>query len=264
MASLELSQKNSDLEKLAGELPATEEVVTLLTPSSRESLERLEPKQVTKLLENLAFCLLDITSEASIYIAQRKKRPGGEKKIDHPQRVKNVVNSLVQGVAKQLAEGEIDIDTACEVLYISAKYRSIPHTVLTIMKEVKDIMESATTEKVFWVTEQLFELHRSYSDMDFEAIEEAKEWRCAGMRLDGYPLSLRQVIEVFRLTRGSLNETRSFFEIAEDLWVKDSGQLTFGFFVEIILGKYRNNIHEFFRHAEELLTGETWTIDDEE
>ena len=42
MASPELSQKNSDLEKLAGEKPAIKEVVTLFTPSSRESLERLE------------------------------------------------------------------------------------------------------------------------------------------------------------------------------------------------------------------------------
>jgi hypothetical protein len=42
MASSELSQKNSDLEKLAGELPAIKEVVPLLTPSSRRSLERLK------------------------------------------------------------------------------------------------------------------------------------------------------------------------------------------------------------------------------
>jgi hypothetical protein len=41
MASPEVSsQKN--LEELAGELPAMKEVVTLLTPSSRESLERLK------------------------------------------------------------------------------------------------------------------------------------------------------------------------------------------------------------------------------
>ena len=113
MASPELSQKNSDLEKLAGEKPAIKEVVTLFTPSSRESLERLEPEQVTKLLENLASCLPDITSEASIYVAQKKKRPGEEQKMDHPQRVKNVVNSLVQRLAKQVAEGEIDINTAC-------------------------------------------------------------------------------------------------------------------------------------------------------
>jgi hypothetical protein len=242
---------------LAGELPAIKEVVTLLTPSSRQSLERLEEEQVIKLLENLDSCLQDITSEASIYIAQRKKRPGEEQKIDHSQRVKNVVNSLVQGVAKEVAVGEIDIDTTCEVLNISAKYLSNPHTVLTIMKEVKDIMESATTEEVFVVTEQLIELHKSYSDMDFEAIEEAKEWRCAGMSLDGYPLNLSQVMEVFSLTRGSLSETISFFEIAQDLWVRDSGQLTFGFFVYKILGEYRNNIDGFFHHVEEILTGET-------
>ena len=267
MASPELSSQNN-LEKLAGEKPAIKEVVPLLTPSSRRSLERLEPEQVIKLLENLASCLPDITSEASIYIAQRKKRAGEEQKIDYSQRVKNVVNSLVQRVAKQVARGEIDIDTACEVLYIAAKYRSHPHTVLTIMKEVKDIMESATTEEVFGVTEQLFELHKFYLDMDSEAIEkaieEAKERRCSEMSLDGYPLTLSQVIEVFRLTRGCLRQTSSFFEIAQDLWRKDSGRLTFGFFVYKILGEYRNDFTEVFRHAEEILTGETWTIDDGE
>jgi predicted transcriptional regulator len=254
MASPELSQKNSDLEKLAGEKPAIKEVVTLFTPSSRESLERLEPEQVTKLLENLASCLPDITSEASIYIAQKKKRPGEEQKMDHPQRVKNVVNSLVQRLAKQVAEGEIDIDTACEVLCIAARYRSNPHTVLAIMKKVKDIMESATTEKVFGVTEQLFELHRFYLDKDSEAIEkaieEAEVRRCAGMRLDGYPLDLSQVMEVFELTGGSLDQTSSFFEIAQDLWVRNSGRRTFGSFVYKILGKYRNNIYEFFRDTQ--------------
>ena len=268
MASSELSQKNSDLEKLAGELPAMKEVVTLLTPSSRRSLERLESEQVIKLLENLASCLPDITSEASMYIAERKKRPGEEQKRDHSQRVKNVVNSLVQRLAKQVVEREIDIDTACEVLYIAAKYRSNPHTVLAIMKKVKDIMGSATTEKVFGVTEQLFELHRFYLDMDSEAIEkaieEAKVRRCAGMRLDGYPLDLSQVMEVFELTGGSLDQTSSFFEIAQDLWVRDSGRLTFGSFVYKMLGKYRNDLNEVFRHAEEILTGETWTIDDGE
>jgi len=90
--------------------------------------------------------------------------------------------------------------------------------------------------------------------MDFEAIEkaieEAKVRRCAGMRLDGYPLNLSQVMEVFSLTRGCLRQTSSFFEIAQDLWARDSGRLTFGFFVQIILGKYRNNIYEFFRHTE--------------
>lgn len=267
MASPELSSQNN-LERLAGELPAIKEVVTLLTPSSRRSLERLEPEQVIKLLQNLASCLPDITSEASIYIAERKKRPGEEQKIDHSQRVKNVVNSLVQGVAKQVAEGEIDIDTACEVLYIAAKYRSNPHTVLAKMKKVKDIMGSATTEEVFLVTGQLIELHKYYSDMDFEAIEkaieEAKERRCAGMRLNGYPLDLSQVMEVFSLTRGCLRQTSSFFEIAQDLWRKDSGRLTFGSFVYKILGEYRNDFNEVFRHAEEILTGETWTIDDGE
>jgi len=253
MASPELSSQNN-LERLAGELPAIKEVDTLLTPSSRRSLERLEPEQRGKLLEKLDSCLLDIKSEASIYIAERKKRPGEEQKIDHSQRVKNVVNSLVQRLAKQVAEGEIDIDTACEVLYIAAKYRSNPHTVLAKMKKVKDIMGSATTEKVFGVTEQLFELHRFYLNMDSEAIEkaieEAKVWRCAGMRLDGYPLDLSQVMEVFELTGGSLDQTSSFFEIAQDLWRKDSGRLTFGSFVYIILGKYRNNIYEFFRLTE--------------
>jgi len=267
MASPELSSQNN-LEKLAGEKPAIKEVVPLLTPSSRRSLERLEPEQVIKLLENLASCLPDITSEASIYIAQRKKRAGEEQKIDQSQRVKNVVNSLVQGVAKQVAEGKIDINTACEVLYIAAKYRSNPQTVVEMMKKVKAIMESATTEEVSWVTGQLIELHKYYSDMDFEAIEkaieEAKVRRCAGMSLDGYPLNLSQVMEVFRLTRGCLRQTSSFFEIAQDLWRKDSGRLTFGFFVYKILGEYRDHFNEVFRYVEEIFTGETWTIDDGE
>jgi hypothetical protein len=150
------------------------------------------------------------------------------------------------------------------VLYIAAKYRSNPHTVVEIMKKVEGIMAPATTEEVVQVTEQLIELHKYYSDMDSEAIEEAKKWRCAGESLDGYPLNLSQVMEVFRLTRGSISQTRSFFEIAQDLRARDSGRLTFGFFVEIILGKYRNNINEFFRHAEEILTVEPWTIDNEE
>jgi hypothetical protein len=54
MASPELSSQNN-LERLAGEIPAIKEVVTLLTPSSQGSLERLESEQVIPLLEALAF-----------------------------------------------------------------------------------------------------------------------------------------------------------------------------------------------------------------
>jgi hypothetical protein len=57
-------------------------------------------------------------------------------------------------------------------------------------------------------------------------------------------------MEVFELTGGSLDQTSSFFEIAQDLWVRDSGRRTFGSFVYKILGKYRNNIYEFFRDTQ--------------